>query len=64
MVLNGAFVISRNVHKRPTLIHKVNVNDRNTSLCGIDMRSWSKHYMRQPFEELLCLRCKPMSGGK
>jgi len=60
MVLNGTYVISRNRHKRPTLMHKVDAQNKVMTLCGVSMREWSRHYMAQSIDELLCMRCKPI----
>jgi hypothetical protein len=36
------------------LQHKVSVSNSNKSACGYDMQPWSRHYMRERIEQIIC----------
>jgi len=57
MVLAHVYVIARTGAGRPTLQHLLLDDQASVTACGIDMRPWSRHFMRQPISEILCLRC-------
>lgn len=62
MVITGAYVLSRNAHKRPTLVHRISVGDPQVTVCGWDTSYWwSRYYMKEPIKELLCVRCAGQS---
>jgi hypothetical protein len=54
----GSYIISRNIKKRPTLMHKVTTG--GVTACGVDTRGWSKSWFKQPIDALLCMRCKKL----
>jgi hypothetical protein len=58
MVVPNAFVLARNGHGRPTLMHRMSGSSL-TTLCGLDMRAWSRAYLSQPIEVMMCKRCRP-----
>ena len=53
-----SYVSARNSAGRPTLMHRVTGKNFTHSLCGVDMRSWTRVFFQEPIEILLCLRCK------
>ena len=57
------YIISRNAKKRPTLMHAINPHDISLTLCGINLKGWSRVYFKAPIEPLLCLTCKKVTHG-
>ena len=49
------YALARSSTGRPTLQHKT--DDMNTTLCGLDMRGWSRAYQPTPIREILCKKC-------
>lgn len=56
------FVMARNAKGRPTLMHKVG-RSRGITLCGLDIRAWSRVWMNDYIEVLMCKRCKAQGNG-
>lgn len=55
--MKANYVIARNASKRPTLMHKVGSTSAKT-VCGRDMRRWSRSFSIRPIEVMLCRTCK------
>lgn len=49
------YALARSATGRPTLQHRT--TDMNTTLCGLDMTSWSRAYQAVPIREILCKKC-------
>lgn len=50
------YALARSASGRPTLQHRT--NDMNRTLCGLDMRGWSRAYQGYPIKEILCKKCE------
>ena len=50
------YALARSATGRPTLQHRT--TDMNTTLCGLDMTSWSRAYQATPIREILCKKCR------
>ncbi len=53
------YVIARTASKKPTLMHQINPQDTNMTVCGWDMSAWSLVYFEKAFDVLMCRRCCP-----
>lgn len=58
MVLGrDTFVIARTPKGRPTLQHRMLAGTSSLTLCGVETGYWSRVYMSNRIEVLLCRRC-------
>lgn len=48
------YVVARSHTGRATLQHKVSTQDINWTSCGYDISPWSRHYMSERIEVILC----------
>lgn len=55
--LLSGYVIARSFAGRPTLQHRVGRTPNETA-CGIDISQWSRRYMTERLDEILCRRAK------
>jgi len=50
------YIVARSAAGRPTLQHAL--AGWNTTLCGIDVRGWSRAYQENPIPEIVCKKCR------
>lgn len=56
------WVVSRNATNRPTLMHAVDAYSDHTSVCGVEIGSWSRHFLTAPLPFVGCKRCLKITG--
>jgi len=57
-----AYVVARTGHDRPALQHIVGEVGDNGTICGIDMRGWTRFFMATQLSVLLCKRCQRIAN--
>jgi hypothetical protein len=58
MVLRRTFVVARSgMRRRATLMHRLLDGQKEMTVCGVDIRLWSRSYTHQELEAILCRRC-------
>ena len=55
MPLRKLYVIARGVTGRPTCQHKLVDGTSSVTRCGRDVSNWSRHFMANRIEPVLCL---------
>lgn len=50
------YVVARTMSKRPSLQHFT--QDHDQTACGLDIRGWSRAYMKVEIKEIFCLKCR------
>jgi hypothetical protein len=50
------YVVARTMSKRPSLQHFT--SDHDQTACGLDIRGWSRAYMKVEIREIFCLKCR------
>lgn len=58
------YIIARTAKQRPTLMHKLSPRifhegtaGQNMTVCGIDIRGWSRAYFTEAIPQVLCKKC-------
>lgn len=58
------FVIARTASKRPSLQHILHPSDDESTLCGLNIRLWSRAYQKTAISQILCVRCGRIKAGQ
>jgi hypothetical protein len=53
----GVFVLARTGSGRPALQHRVLETDIDTTVCGLNMKLWSRSYNKTCFTAIYCKKC-------
>ena len=56
--MDPRFVIARTASRRPTLQHRVAEGGAGRTVCGLDIRPWSRAYQEAPISQIICKRCE------
>lgn len=57
MPILGKFLIARTAGGRPTLMHRVSLDDPGYTACGWPLAGWSCAFQAVLIRQLLCRRC-------
>jgi len=51
------YIVARTRSGRPSLMHRLNSNDLDKTVCGIMVWEWLPAYVSKPLLPILCKRC-------